>query len=103
MSSTVKAIAYQVLEAIDKMARPEMQNIVMEKIWNYIKNYTARIILKKPDIELQTKLKEIHTILNPIFKTVDKGIDYREGVKLGSPKIAKTASTKEMLEMFENL
>ena len=91
------------MDAFDKMARPEIQNVIMKKIWDYVKGYSARIIMSKPDAELEAKLKEIHKILNPLFTKVDNAKQVNEGVKLGSPRIVKTESTKELLELAESL
>ena len=91
------------LEAFDKMARPEIQNALMAKLWDYVKGYTAKIIFRKPDKELEAKLKEIHEILSPLFSKVDSAKGLNEGIKLGSPKLIKTASTKELMELAEAL
>lgn len=101
--STIKGFAFQVLDAFDQMARPEIQNVVMKKIWDYVKSYSARIIFKKPDSELEAKLKQIHTILNPLFTKVDNAKSISESYKLGSPKLIKTASTKDIIELSEAL
>ena len=58
--SEEKKFAIEVLDIFDELARPEIKNRVFAKIWNYVKQYTFRIILKKPDHEITEKLLIIH-------------------------------------------
>lgn len=101
--SSIKSYAFKVLEAIDKMARPEVQNPILGRIWDFIKNYTARKILAKPDSELQKKLKDIHDILNPLFTQVNIATGISQGEKLGSPPIPRIGNIKEIMELVDNL
>lgn len=71
------------------MARPEIKNVIMEKIWNYVKNYSMNIILKKSDVELKLKLQEIHDILDPLFKKVDMANELKISKNLNSPEMNK--------------
>lgn len=88
-SSNIKVFALKVVDAFDRMARPEIRNIVIEKIWNYVANYSRNIILKKPDIELKIKLQEIHGILDPLFKKVDMANELKLSKALNSPEMTK--------------
>ena len=85
------------------MARPEIQNIIMKKLWDYVKSYTGGIILRKPDAELQLKLKEIHAILNPLFTKVDMSVGIHQGIKLGSPKPPNVGELKEIMSLIESM
>lgn len=105
--SEVKQFALRTLECFDDLAKPELKNRVMLKIWEYLRNYTFRIILRKPDNELKLKLKSIHETLGPLFSDVDISQELRKGEALGSPKIPNvgelakvrnlTASAEELL------
>ena len=85
------------------MARPEIQNIVMKKVWDYVKSYTSGIIFRKPDKELQEKLKQIHDILNPLFTKASIVHGIIEGEKLGSVRIARIGNIREIMSIVESV
>lgn len=85
--SEIKKFAYQTLTCFDDLAKPEIKNIVFEKIWKFVYHYVYKIIAKKPDEELKIKLEKIHKTLNPLFVQTQMSIEINEGEKLGSPKI----------------
>ena len=85
--SDVKEYAVKTLNCFDELAKPEIKNRVMGKLWDYIKSYTFKIILRKPDKELKQNLLKIHNTLGPLFNDVKMSVEIREGENLGSPKI----------------
>ena len=102
--NTIKDFAFRVLDCFDELAKPELKNIVMIKIWNYLKTYSRKIILKKPDQELQEKLFKIYEILFPLFKDTEISVSINAGEALGSPKIpdvGELAKTKKLTRINE--
>ncbi len=85
--SETKQFALNVLSCFDDLAKPEINNSVMLKIWDFVRNRTFKIILKKPDAELKEALRKVHATLGPMFKDVDLSEEIRAGEKLGSVKI----------------
>ena len=85
--SEEKQFAIEVLDIFDELARPEIKNRVFAKIWNYVKQYTFRIILKKPDHEIIEKLLIIHRKLNSRFQNVNDSIEINKAEAMGSIKI----------------
>jgi len=102
--STVKEFSFKVLDCFDELARPELKNIVMIKIWNYVRGYSKKIIEKKPDQELQEKLFKVYEILHPMFKDTEISVSINAGESLGSPKIpnvGELAKTKKLTKVNE--
>lgn len=85
------------------MARPEVQNPILGRLWDFLKNYTAKKILAKPDEELRIKLKDIHTILNPLFTQVDIAQGIKTGESLGSIKVPRIGNIKEVMSLIESM
>lgn len=85
--SSEKQFALEVLDVFDELARPEIKNRVFAKIWDYVKQYTFRVILKKPDNEIIEKLLIIHKKLNTRFQNVNDSIEINKAEAMGSVKI----------------
>jgi len=85
--SNEKQFALEVLDIFDDLAKPEIKNRLFVKIWDYMKSYTFKIILKKPDNEITEKLLIIHKKLNSRFQDVNNSVEINEAEKLGSVKI----------------
>jgi len=85
--SEEKKFALEVLDVFDELARPEIKNKIFAKIWNYVKNYTFGVIIKKPDNEIIEKLLIIHKKLNSRFQDVNNSIEINKAEALGSIKI----------------
>ena len=85
--SEEKKFAIEVLDVFDELARPEIKNRIFARIWNYVKQYTFRIILKKPDHEITEKLLIIHKKLNSRFQDVNNSIEINKAEAMGSIKI----------------
>ncbi len=85
--SEEKQFALEVLDVFDELARPEIKNRVFARIWDYVKNYTFRVILKKPDSEIIEKLLIIHNKLNTRFQNVNDSIEINKAEAMGSVKI----------------
>ncbi len=98
--SKIKQYAIKTLDCFDQLAKPEIKNRVMSKIWDYLKSYTLKIILRKPDKELKTKLFKIHQTLNPLFSDLDNSIQMKAGELLGSPKIPNVGELGKIKELI---
>ena len=110
--SKVKQYAIKTLDCFDQLAKPEIKNRVMSKIWDYVKSYTLKIIMRKPDPEIKDKLFRIHQTLNPLFSDLDASIEMKKGELLGSPKIPNVGelgkikeltSEKSVIELLQEL
>ncbi len=99
--SKPKEFALKVLEGFDELARPEIQNTIVAKLWDYIKNYTQKIVLKKPDEELQIKLFKIHKTFKEHFDNIDMAIEIKKGEALGSPVIPNLGQMAEIRKLTE--
>ena len=99
MTTPPKEFALKVLNGFDELARPEIQNVLIAKIWDYVKSYSERIILRKPDEEIQIKLLSIHKIFSEHFKDVDLAVEIKKGELLGSipvPNVGHLAQVKKL-------
>ena len=99
MTTPPKEFALKVLNGFDELARPEIQNVLIAKIWDYVKSYSERIILRKPDEEIQIKLLSIHKIFSEHFKDVDLAVEMKKGELLGSipvPNVGHLAQVKKL-------
>ena len=102
--SQVKNIAFEVLNCFDELAKPEIKNRVMAKIWSYVKSYAAKKILRKPDEEIKIKLFKIHQILGPYFNEVSMSIEMQKAESLGSipvPDVGKMGEIKQITKIDE--
>lgn len=95
-----KEFAIEVLNVFDELAKPEIKNRVMLKIWDYVKGHTFKIILKKPDSEIDEKLLIIHQKLNQRFKDIDSSIEINVMEKLNPgvsiPEVGELARVKNL-------
>ena len=99
--SKPKEFAIQVIESFDELARPEIQNAVIAKLWDFLKNYARKVILRKPDEELQIKLFKIHKIFKHHFDNIDMGIEIKKGEALGSPLIPNLGEIAEIRKLTQ--
>ncbi len=99
--SKPKEFAIKVLEGFDELARPEIQNQVIAKLWDYIKNYAKKVIIKKPDEELQIKLFKIHKTFKEHFDDIDMAIEIKKGEALGSVKIPNLGEMAEIRKLID--
>ena len=77
----------EVLEVFDELAKPELKNRIMIKIWQIVKDRTFNIILRKPEEEINDKLLIIHQKLSQRFKDLDNSIEINAAEQMGSVKI----------------
>ena len=99
--SKPQEFALKVLEGFDELARPEIQNIVMAKIWDYVKSYARKVILKKPDEEIQIKLFNIYKVFKDHFDDIDLAIELKKGEALGSPKVPNLGDIARVRELTD--
>lgn len=100
--SIVKEFALKTLSCFDDLAKPEIKNRVMLKIWEYLRNYTFKIILRKPDAELKAKLRQVHQTLGPLFNDVDISEEIKKGEELGSPVIPNIGELGKIKSLTSN-
>ena len=99
--SQVKDYAIKVLDCFDELARPEIKNRVFARIWNYIKGYTLKIIIRKPDEELKIKLFKIYSVLGPLFNETSMSIEMQQAEKLGSIPVADVGKMGEIKQLVK--
>jgi len=104
--SQVKQFALKTLGCFDELAKPELNNRIMIKVWNYVRDYTFKIILRKNDDELKIKLFQVYKTLGPLFTDVEMSEQIKEGEKLGSvkiPDVGELAKIKQLTVTSEDL
>ena len=74
----------------------------MRKIWEYVQNYTHKIIMKKSDTELKSMLLDVYQTLGPMFNDVDMSQQINQAEKLGSPKIPPVGELAKVRELTNN-
>jgi len=99
--SQVKDYAFKVLECFDELAKPEIKNRVFGKIWSYIKNYSAKIILQKSDEELKVKLFKIYSTLGLLFNETEMSIQMQQSEALGSPPVPDVGRLGEIKKLTQ--
>ena len=85
--SKPKEFALKVLDGFDALAKPEIKNQIIEKLWQYVSSYSKKVILRKPDEEIQIKLFSIYKVFKEHFDNVEMAVEIKKGEALGSPKI----------------
>lgn len=99
--SETKQFALKVLDCFDDLAKPEIKNSVMLKVWEFVKGRTYKIILRKPDIEIRTSLRKVHETLGPMFNDVDLSEQIRHGELLGSPRIPNVGNLAKIKKLTD--
>lgn len=114
--SSDKKFAIEVLKIFDELAQPEIKNRVMAKVWGYVFNYIHKIILKKPDEEINKSLLKVYLKLHPKFQQVDMSVEIQKGEAISGIKIPNVgemarvrntvrlsdAELDELLEEYKN-
>jgi len=100
--SEEKKFALEVLDIFNDLAQPELKNRVFIKIWDYVKGYTQKVILKKPDHELTEKLLIVHKKLSARFQDVSNSVQMNIAEQMGSipiPKVGELARVKNLTKI----
>jgi len=103
--SQIQEFAFKVLDCFDELAKPELNNRIIAKIWNYLKGYVAKIILTKPDEEIKLSLLKIYQALGPLFKDTEISIQAQIGEELGSikiPRVGEFGKTVDLVKIHAN-
>ena len=101
--SQIKIFSFKTLDVVKKIADRKINNSVVKKFWNWFSgNYIKNVIVKTDDAELKQDLEEIYKIIKPLFEKIDTASGIKEGEKLGSTKIPRTRSFKEIMELVED-
>lgn len=96
-----KEFALKVLDGFDALAKPEIKNVLIEKLWHYVSNYSKKIILNKPDEEIQIKLFSIYKVFKEHFDNVEMAIEIKKGEALGSPVIPNLGEIAEIRKLTQ--
>ena len=103
--SNDKQFAIEVLQIFDELAQPEIKNRVMQKVWGYVFNHIHKIILKKPDEEINKSLLKVYLKLHPKFQEVDLSIELQKGEKLSGiqvPNVGDLARARKTVKLSES-
>lgn len=85
--SEIHQFAFEVLDVIDDLVKPEIKYSFIEKFWHFFTGYAKKKILKKPDNEIIEKLLIIQKKLNSKFMDLEKSVEINKAEALGSPPI----------------
>ena len=83
----VKAFAFEVLDVIDDLIKPEIKSSIISKFWHFFTGHAKKKILQKPDNEIIEKLLIIQKKLNSRFQDLNSSVEINEAENLGSVKI----------------
>jgi len=83
----IKQFAFEVLDVIDELIKPEIKSSIISKFWGFFTGHAKKKILQKPDNEIIEKLMIIQKKLNSRFQDLDSSIEINEAEKLGAVKI----------------
>jgi len=100
--SKVKEFALKTLNCFDELAQPEIKNRVVLKMWEFLRGYTFKKILRKPDNEIKQQLFKIHQTLGEMFKDIDMSLEINAAEKLGSVKIPDVGKLAEVKNLTTN-
>ena len=97
--SETKQFAFEVLDLIDELVKPEIKYSFIEKFWHFFTGYAKKKILNKPDNEIIEKLLLIQKKLNSKFSDLDKSVEINKAQKLGSPPIPKVGELERVRKL----
>ena len=102
-SSPIKQVAFSLILKFDRIAKPKIQNQVINWFWNkFFLGHAQKAINETPDEELKVYLKEGFDELAPIFTKMDLAIDIKESGKLNDGKMHEFVKSinKEVLDLI---
>ena len=89
-SSRIKKTALELLNVIDKLAQPHIQNQVIGKFWNwFFISHGKKIIDNMDDQDLKEIMKSGYEALRPIYEKTDTAAQLKEAEKYNDPEIVK--------------
>ncbi len=97
--SDTKQFAFEVLDVIDDLVKPEIKYSFIEKFWHFFTGYAKKKILNKPDNEIIEKLLIIQRKLNSKFSDLEKSVEINLAQKLGSPQIPKVGDLEKIRKL----
>lgn len=97
--SDTKQFAFEVLDVIDDLVKPEIKYSFIEKFWHFFTGYAKKKILNKPDNEIIEKLLIIQKKLNSKFTDLEKSVEINLAQKLGSPPIPKVGELERVRKL----
>ena len=83
----IKQFAFEVLDVIDELIRPEIKSSLISKFWSFFTGHAKKKILQKPDNEIIEKLLIIQKKLNSRFMDLHNSVEINQAEKLGAVKI----------------
>jgi len=105
-SSRIKNTALELLNIIDKLAKPHITNTLVEKFWNwFFVSHGKKIVANMSDQELKEIMKSGYEALKPIYEKTDIAAQLQEAEKYNDKKqmdqIKRLPYFKEILELIE--
>jgi hypothetical protein len=103
-SSEIKIVSLELLKILDSLIQPELKNVILKQAWNmFALSKGQAIIMKKPDSELQFKMKQAFDLMLPIFQKVELANEIKETKSLNSGKMQNFVESrlgKDVLELI---
>jgi len=85
--SKVKLVSFELLNIIDQLVQPELNNQWLKKIWNYFALTRGRqIIINKPDEELKSKMHVSFQLMQQVFNQIEIAEQIKESDALNEGK-----------------
>ena len=105
-SSRIKKTALELLNIIDKLAKPHITNPLVEKFWNwFFVSHGKKIVENMTDQELKEIMKSGYDALKPIYEKTDLAVQLKEAAKLNDKKIMdkvmKLPDFQEIMELIK--
>ena len=105
-SSRIKKTAQELLNIIDKLAKPHITNPLVEKFWNwFFVSHGKKIVQNMSDQELKEIMKSGYEALKPIYEKTDIAVQLKEAEKLNDKKVMekvmKLPDFQEILELIK--
>lgn len=83
------------------MAQSEIQNSLIQTTFDFIKEWIASKMLKKPDMELKTMMLKVYKDMSPLFSDVSLAIEVQASEALGSVKIPRVGELAKKIQIVE--
>ena len=105
-SSRIKKTALELLNIIDRLAKPHITNPFVEKFWNwFFVSHGKKIVQNMSDQELKEIMRSGYDALKPIYEKTDIAVQLKEAEKLNDKKVMdkvmKLPDFQEILELIE--
>ena len=99
--SPVKQHAFKAFETFNSIAQSEIQNSLIQSTFDFIKEWIASKMLKKPDNELKTMMLKVYKDMSPLFTDVSLAIEVQASEALGSVKIPRVGELARKIQIVQ--